>query len=100
MIVIPLCTPVHTSSRLIHIVLSCALVQVMPCAATYLSCGTSSKIKTELHEGSFSASYLVVLLKYYDTYNVFIPEVLGCVATSFDLQHVRKLVTQVAGFRV
>lgn len=40
------------------------------------------------------STYLVVIVKYYGTYNAYIPDVPGCVATSSDIYEVRQFITK------
>ena len=65
----------------------------MPCAcvATY-EARSASGLVTLCR--ALKASYLVVILKYYATYNAFFPDVPGCVATSTNLGEVRKLIAE------
>ena len=63
----------------------------MHCTAKYAT-GASKSLSPVKLRRSFAISYLVVILKYFGTYNAFIPDVPGCVAASTDLEEVKQLI--------
>jgi predicted RNase H-like HicB family nuclease len=68
-------------------------MQAMLCTAVYNEGKYTTPTIIKLRR-TFHVSYLVVILNYYGTYNAFIPDVPGCIATSTDFKKVKQLIAE------